>query len=406
MNTDTLAGIDPRLLGNELKRARKQQKMRQEDAALILEVARTTITAIENGDRRIRPNELIKLARAYNRPVSEFVRLKPTVEPFTTVQFRGPTKQTEEEKEETELDINDMENLCRDYLELEKIVGKPLRQSYPLEYVHTGTSLEAEAEALAQNERNRLGLGHGPLANLRDILEQDVGIRIFYVPLRSNKLSAMYYFSAQIGACIVINSKHPEYRCRWSLAHDYCHFLVDRYQPSITVEDAYQRVPRSEQFADAFARFLLLPTSKVVQALNDIKQQGAVRTRDLLVLANRFGVSMQALALRIEELGLLKGSIWDRIERSDFSISDAQKQLGLENIPGRRDMFPLHYRRLAIEAYQDGRITLGSLTRYLRHDDPLVTLEEIGANKNSTEGSPQSGAINKDLSFGGNGIDE
>ena len=51
MNTDTLAKIDPRVLGDVLKRARKQQKMRQEDAAQILQVARTTITAIENGDR-------------------------------------------------------------------------------------------------------------------------------------------------------------------------------------------------------------------------------------------------------------------------------------------------------------------------------------------------------------------
>ncbi len=368
MDGDILSSIDPQTLGNELKRARKQSRLRQEDVAQIIGVARTTITAIENGERRIRAEELVKLARAYERSISDFLRARPAIPAFTSVQFRAPVTQTSQEQEEINISISIMEDLCRDYLELEGIVGQPLVRTYPSEYQRSGTSLEAEAEALAQSERNRLGLGDGPISLLRDILEQDVGLRIFYVPLRRTKLSAIYYYSDKLGGCIVVNSDHKEDRRRMSLSHDYCHFLSDRRKPTIAYENTYQRVPESERFADAFARYFLMPTNNVVQRFNDIKRQGPIKTRDLLSLANRYGVSLDAMVLRLEDLRLLKAGALDKIKGSNFKIREAQQELGLEEIPGRRDMFPLHYRRLAVEAFQQGHISEGRLARYLRVD--------------------------------------
>jgi Zn-dependent peptidase ImmA (M78 family)/transcriptional regulator with XRE-family HTH domain len=380
MENDILAQIDPRTLGNELKRARKQQKMRQEDAAQILKVARTTITAIEGGERRIRPDELIKLARAYNRPVSDFIRQKPVMEPFSNVQFRAPTKKNLVEEEEIEVSISFMEDLCRNYLELEQIVGGNLKKEYPPIYQHIGISLEAEAEALAQKERERLGFGNAPISNIRDVLELEVGIRIFYWPLKPNRLSAMYYYGDEVGACIIINSNMPEERCRWSLAHEYCHFLVDRYQPSIQFVEGYDRTPKSEKFADEFAKFFLLPSSKLLDIVSDIKKQGKIRTSDILILANRFGVSLHAIFLRLEGLGLLKSGSWDKFSRSDFKVRENQQLLGLEGIVGRRDPFPLHYRRLLIEAYDEGLISETSLARYLyKHTDLLAAREEMNS---------------------------
>jgi Zn-dependent peptidase ImmA (M78 family)/DNA-binding XRE family transcriptional regulator len=377
MDTNILTSIDPQILGAELKRARRQRKLRQEDAAQIIEVARTTITAIESGERRIRPDELIKLARAYGRSVADFVRPRPTFEPFTRVQFRGATTPSEQEQETTEVAISLMEDLCRDYLELEEIVQQPLIRSYPPEYARTGAALEVEAEALAQAERSRLGLGDGSLPLLRDVLEQDVGIRIFYLPLELWRLSAMYYYSDQLGACMLVNGPHPEARCRWSLAHEYCHFLVDRRRPTLAFDEGYRRIPENERFADAFARHFLMPTGKIAQRFSAMKREGPIRTRDLLAFANRYGVSLQALMLRLEDLGLLKPGAWDRMDGSNFKIIEAQRELGLEEVPGRRDLFPLHYRRLALEAYQEGKSSEGRFARFLRVDR-LTARESVG----------------------------
>ena len=79
MDKNILDSIDMSKLGRELQQARVRKGLTQEDAAKIIEVARTTLTAIEKGDRRIKAEELVKLAYAYGRQVSDFVRSRPQV---------------------------------------------------------------------------------------------------------------------------------------------------------------------------------------------------------------------------------------------------------------------------------------------------------------------------------------
>ena len=45
----------------------------------------------------------------------------------------------------------------------------------------------------------------------------------------------MYAYSAELGACILINRNHPPERRRVSMLHEYGHFLLstDRYKPGI-----------------------------------------------------------------------------------------------------------------------------------------------------------------------------
>ena len=65
MQQHVLETIDPRGLGQRLQEARKARGITQQDVADSLSVARTTITALEKGERRIRPDELIQLAKLY-----------------------------------------------------------------------------------------------------------------------------------------------------------------------------------------------------------------------------------------------------------------------------------------------------------------------------------------------------
>src|SRR5258708_7950618 len=155
-----LETVDMQRLGRELQEARKKRGLSQEDAAKVIEVARTTITAIEKGTRRIKPGELIKLARAYGRQVSDFVRPRPELESFAEpfrVQFRAASWRTAEDEANITPYIDEFEELCRDYLELEELTDTPLHRKYPAEYEIVGPTEEA-AESVAASERNRLGL--------------------------------------------------------------------------------------------------------------------------------------------------------------------------------------------------------------------------------------------------------
>ena len=89
MDEDVLRSIDPQALGQRLRDGRTAKGLTQQDAADHLGVARTTITAIEKGQRRIRAVELVDLAAHYGRSVGEFLRQSEPLPAFV-VQLRAP----------------------------------------------------------------------------------------------------------------------------------------------------------------------------------------------------------------------------------------------------------------------------------------------------------------------------
>ncbi len=366
MATNILDNIDLRKLGELLQQARKKCGMTQADAAKVIDAARTTIVAIEKGERRLKPNELIKLARAYGRAVSDFVRPSPVVKPFQ-VQFRAAYQRSEEEAQIDPI-IQRLEELCRNYLELEKIMDAPLPRNYPQEYDVTGMPIEVAAESIAIAERQRLGLGDGPIPLLQDILEQSVGIRIFYLKMPA-KYSEIYSYDEQLGGCMAINLDHYEERRRWLIAHGYLHFLAHRRKPVVDFEGQYQRIPESERLAEAFPKYFLMPTSGLLRRFNDMYRTHSKFTpTNLFTLAHYYGVSIEALVYRLEEMGLLPSGTWDRLRERGLKVRKVQQELGLEEIQQRTDIVPIHYQHLAIEALDQGLITEGRFADFLRVD--------------------------------------
>lgn len=364
MVADGLDQLDPRELGRNLKIAREQRGMRQADAAEIIGVARTTMTAIEQGQRRITFDELSQLARAYGRSLSDFVRQRPVAREFR-VQFRAPTRYIQVERDRVAQAETEFQELCRDYVELEAIMGAPLVRKYPPEYKIEGLSAERAADSIATRERNRLGLGDAPLPILRTVFEQDVGLRIFYMPFADSSFSEMYYYDNEFGGCLAINQNHPEERRRWSLAHGYAHFLVHRFQPAVYFEGVYER----EQFADYFAKHFLMPTSGLMRQYNDLLQSKDKPTiADLCILANYYGVSLSAFIRRLEDMGVAPSGTWENLRDRGLKVREAQAQLGLPPIPQQGQLLPTRYQYLAIAAFEQGEISEGMLARFLRVD--------------------------------------
>ena len=368
MKRDILRKIDPRELGRELQNARSRRGLTQAEAAKLINTARTTITAIENGKRAVKPNELIKLARAYGRQVSDFMRARPRIEPFQP-QFRGPYKALEGEKAEINKWILKLEDLARYYLEIEQITDSQLRYKYPPEYKIGDLPIDKAAEVIAISERNRLSLGDGPIPILRNILEQEVGLRIFYLPLSPSEFSAIYLYDHQLGGCIAVNSNHPEDRRRWSLAHDYGHFLAHRYKQKLHFKETYRRNPPDEQFADAFAIYFLMPTSGLTRQVNEIyNKDNFITPANLCNLANYYGVSFETFTLHLEDLRLIPTGIYTKLKERRFRVREAQRQLGLSDVPSNNEKLPVRYQYLMLEAYEKGLISEGQLARFLDVD--------------------------------------
>ena len=383
MLAHVLDTIDPAALGAQLMEARKARGLTQQVVADALSVARTTVVAMEKGDRRPRPGELVRLAALYGRQVGDLVRAtaEPPHESFV-VQFRAARTRSDAERDEKrEADIREFEALCRDYAELERITNSPLSRRYPDEYDVSQSDPERAAEEVALSERNRLGLGDGPIGDLWGILETDVGLRIFAQAFSDNRLAGLFVFTEEYGGCISVNLHHPEPRQRWSAAHEFGHFLTSRYRPEITILQTYKRVPESERFAEAFARHFLMPASGLTRRFQAMKRskEGPVTPADVLPLTHLYQVSFAAIMLRLEELRLISIGSWDRLRDAGFKPNEAGRLLDLGPATQGRSPLPYRYETLAVHAFIADKLSQDRLAKMLRLDqvDARERVEEL-----------------------------
>ena len=371
--------IDPRRLGQRIAESRKARGKTQEEVAEFLGYSRPTYIAIEKGERQAKSDEIIKLAAFLGRKVHDLVR--PS-EPIVDLQ---PHLRAVAEKmkggDEIALNnaIDEFQRLAEDYRELERIMNAPLRFNYPADVSLSSRIDPAEfAEGEALRERQRLGLGDQPIINLRAMLEWDVGLRIFYWKLPS-AIAGMYASTTDLGCCILVNRNHPAERRRVSMLHEYGHLLVDRYKPGIDYLTTPGRKPINERFAEAFGLCFLMPATSVRQHFHDIvSSTNDFQVADLRRLSHFYFVSVEAMALRLEQLGLISKGSWQFLKESKFAPKQASEMLGLRPQPLNDQPFPERYQFLAVSAYERGEIGDSDLAHYLRCD--IVSAREIVSN--------------------------
>jgi Zn-dependent peptidase ImmA (M78 family)/DNA-binding XRE family transcriptional regulator len=372
-----IQSIDPKLLGQRLTEARKARGLTQHDASEHLGCSRPTLIAIEKGTRAPKPSEIVRLAGFYGRNVHDFVR--PGA-PMADLQphLRAVAEKMKAADDELLQGIAELQQFADDYRELENIMNAPLKFNYPAEVsLNPRLDVVALAEDVALGERQRLGLGSQPILRLRSVLETDVGVRILYGNLPS-AIAGIFAFVADFGCCIMINRKHPPQRRRASLAHEYGHLFVDRFKPGIDYLDSKRRKPANERFAEAFAMSLLMPASSVRHQFNDVVgSTGDFQVADLCRMSHTFFVSVEAMTLRLERLGLIPRGVRNHLKESGFEVRRASQMLDLPTNLETNDNLPDRYRFLAVNAFEQARITEGQLCRLLRCDP--VTARSIVA---------------------------
>jgi Zn-dependent peptidase ImmA (M78 family)/DNA-binding XRE family transcriptional regulator len=373
--------IDPRVMGQRIAEARKARGMTQEEVAGYLGCSRPTFIAIEKGERRAKPDEVIKLASLFGRNVNELARPGQPVTDLQPHLRAAADKMKPGDRSALNASIDQLQALAEDYRELERIMNAPLRINNPTEVVLNPRLDPAEqAEVIAEQQRKRLGLGDQPVIYLRSTLEWDVGLRIFYSDDLPSNIAGMYAYSAGLGSCLLINRKHPPERRRVSMLHECGHLLLstDRYKPGIDNLTIPGRKPANERFAEAFALSFLMPASSVRQRFQDlVASTGDFQVADLCRMKHFYFVSLEAMTLRLEQLGLIPRGNWEHLKESKFGPRKAEQMLGLPSHPVDDSTVPERYKYLAVHAYERGELGDSDLAHYLRCD--LVTAREIVA---------------------------
>src|SRR5262249_42410241 len=157
--TSVIDDIRSEEIGERLRLAREGANLTQADAAAALSLARTTLIAIEQGQRRIRIAELHPLAHLYGTSVNALLR-REAVQVDLAPQFRKLGIKNDNAVEHA---VRLLSELVKGEIELENLLGVGRVRNYPPERPILPGDVKTQAEQDALQLRQWLGLGLNPI---------------------------------------------------------------------------------------------------------------------------------------------------------------------------------------------------------------------------------------------------
>jgi Zn-dependent peptidase ImmA (M78 family) len=327
-------------------------------------MARTTLVAIEKGQRSVRPEELLAFARLYGLSVSKLTS-PDAIHVDLSAKFRR-VEGKEASKAVSEA-LSLLNRLATGAVELERLLGQELRTDYPPPIRINPQIVIQQAEDAANNLRTRLGVGLGPIPDLISLLELELGLRIFFRPL-SAQIAGLYAYDAVIGACVLINSNHHWKRRVQTAVHETGHFISDRAYAGI-LEEKVVSLSIEERFAKRFGSAFLMPASGVRARFDQIVgSENRFNVRELILLAHQLGVATEAMCRRLEELTLLPQGTWDSICDRGFASDLERSVTGEINAQLKPPLIPTRLAYLASTALDRELLSEGQLSDLLALD--------------------------------------
>jgi Zn-dependent peptidase ImmA (M78 family) len=163
-------------------------------------------------------------------------------------------------------------------------------------------------EALVKNLLEEHRIQTPPVAV--EPIARKLGAEIRYIPFQGKgEISGMVFREEGGRAVIGVNSLHHQNRQRFTIAHEIGHLLLHKHR-DVHVDKALfrddvasQATDPNEIAANRFAAELLMPKHLLMA---DLAQDVDLENEDdLLGLARRYRVSVQALTFRLANLGLI-----------------------------------------------------------------------------------------------------
>jgi Zn-dependent peptidase ImmA (M78 family)/transcriptional regulator with XRE-family HTH domain len=248
-------------------------------------------------------------------------------------------------------------------------------------YEHGPESPFKQGEILASQLRNDMGLGDEDLPydlpRLSTLLEDRLGIDVDFEPL-TNGLDGLSIARRGFRLAL-ISSGVSATRQRFTLAHELAHLAAGDSQELLVDENLFGRKTHDEQRANSFAAAFLMPAS----AIRSSVRPGFISEELVAELLGRFGVSLDALAFRLHNIGVVNANGRERI-RAMSSSRIALRSGRATDLQARNDRrAPGKLLLRAAEAYVVGQISIRPVARLL-DVDPELLLDELSPPHHTT----------------------
>lgn len=200
------------------------------------------------------------------------------------------------------------------YLELEEILGIPA--AFSLTFQHDRVESNEQVEEVARKLREEWELGNDPIFNLVELLE-DHKIKVIEIEWADTFDGLSAWANDRTIPVIVLNTSSIKSmdRKRFTALHELGHLLLN-------LEGHTER--SKEKFCNYFAAAMLLPKDTL------IKETGKSRSKLLLpelgAIKKQYGISMQAIAYRMKDLGIITESYFKQfmffIDQAGYKIEE------------------------------------------------------------------------------------
>ncbi len=277
------------MIGERIERARLASGLSLRGLADAIGVSHTMVAKYEKNQATPPSQVLILLAKVLGVRVEYFFRQVEVH--LEGVEYRKRTTLRAGDKKKI---LADAEDQLERWVTLEQF----LPQAWALEFrvpneVPERIEAADDIEAAALAVRNTWELGHNPIPDLIDTLEEQ-GLRVLTVdgdiPQKFDGFSAHY----DSNPVVVVDKKWTGDRQRFTLAHELGHLILHgRLGPELDEEKACNR------FAGAF----LAPRDVVLKTLGENRHW--LEFQELALLKQEYGLSLAAWIYRCSDLGII-----------------------------------------------------------------------------------------------------
>ncbi len=350
-------------IGEEIRAARARAGMTLRKLETETGIDHTVLSRMESGYRRVSSDELFTLAEALGVTTGDLLGRPERSEVLAVAGRLGADAHADflvpaVERVTQVLEMADL---------LDRVVGPDRSPLAPQVARPAGGAARAQGRKLAEAARAAFGLGQGPAAELRQLLEERLGAMVVTQPVAGD----VHGLCVRAGstAVVMINTNDRWARQRWTAAHELAHLLMDDLAVYEVTRSGTAR-SASETRADAFAAHFLAPDDalRAFVAGRDLDGPGVAAVMDY------FGLSMEAACNRLVDLKVLAAPAAAELRangvRSAVSaaqLSDAFDRRAAEaegvRIP------PTRLLRRALSAYQAGRVGIGVVGAVLGEAD-------------------------------------
>ena len=287
------------MIGQRLKLARSAAglSLRDLEEKIGNRVTAQAIGKYERNESMPSSGVLIALADALGVSVDYLVGDQEMM--LEEVEFRKKTITSK--REESQVEAKTLHLLER-YLMVEELLHlRSVEWHSPREAPYPVMRDVFEADRAARSLRDHWGLGHDPIPNLVELLEEQ-GIKILAVDLTNiDGLTARVRRTQKSDVpVIVVNRKEWGERQRFTLAHELGHLVMD-------VSAKLDEEKAAHRFAGAF----LMPAGALWSKIG--KHRTSIGWDELFELKQIFGASVQAVTYRCKDLGIFNVSLFRRL---------------------------------------------------------------------------------------------